>query len=136
MVKVARTEVRAILIMGGIMEYLDTFFQQYLETALWSSTDDQGKPMDDTYSVSDISEESKTEAREQCQAFISLNAKDLEQHGDAGQAGHDFWLTRNGHGAGFWDRGLGDLGDRLSAASKSYGESDLYIGDDGRVHIS
>ena len=20
------------------------------------------------------------------------------------QAGHDFWLTRNGHGAGFWDR--------------------------------
>lgn len=20
------------------------------------------------------------------------------------QAGHDFWLTRNGHGTGFWDR--------------------------------
>lgn len=23
---------------------------------------------------------------------------------DAAQAGHDFWLTRNGHGTGFWDR--------------------------------
>jgi hypothetical protein len=36
--------------------------------------------------------------------------------------GHDFWLTRNGHGAGFWDRGLGELGERLSAAARVYGE--------------
>ena len=26
---------------------------------------------------------------------------------------HDYWLTRNGHGVGFWDRGLGPVGDRL-----------------------
>ena len=50
-------------------------------------------------------------------------------------AGHDFWLTRCGHGAGFWD------GDRpepaatvLTKASKAYGEVDLYIGDDGKVY--
>lgn len=30
------------------------------------------------------------------------------------RAGHDLWLTRNGHGAGFWDRDLGELGDRLT----------------------
>ena len=40
---------------------------------------------------------------------------------DAGQVGHDFWLTRNGHGAGFWDRGLGEIGDRLTKAAEVYG---------------
>jgi len=33
------------------------------------------------------------------------------------QAGRDFWLTRNGHGAGFWDRdalAADDLGRQLS----------------------
>ena len=28
--------------------------------------------------------------------------------------GHDLYLTIAGHGVGFWDRGLGDLGDKLS----------------------
>lgn len=50
-------------------------------------------------------------------------------------AGHDFWLTRNGHGAGFWDRGLGDVGVTLSAACRPYGESNLYIGDDGKLYV-
>ena len=38
-------------------------------------------------------------------------------------AGHDFWLTRNGHGAGFWD---GDWpafqGEMFTNISKSFGE--------------
>ena len=42
------------------------------------------------------------------------------------QGGHDFALTRNHHGAGFWDRGMGDLGDRLTDACRPYGESDAY----------
>jgi hypothetical protein len=45
--------------------------------------------------------------------------------------GHDFALTRNGHGAGFWDRGLGELGDRLTTAAKVYGESSVYVNDGG-----
>lgn len=36
-------------------------------------------------------------------------------------------LTRNGHGAGFWDRGLGALGTELTNACKPYGGVDLYI---------
>lgn len=38
--------------------------------------------------------------------------------------GHDYYLTREGHGAGFWDRGLGLLGDYLSAIAKSAGSAD------------
>jgi hypothetical protein len=44
--------------------------------------------------------------------------------------GHDFLLTRDGHGAGFWDRGLGELGEYLTQLTKPYGESDDLF-DDG-----
>jgi hypothetical protein len=48
-------------------------------------------------------------------------------------------LTRNGHGAGFWNRFYGDqpatkLGRALSDAAKVYGSCDLYIGDDGQIY--
>ena len=45
--------------------------------------------------------------------------------------GHDLHLTAQGHGTGFWDRGLGDLGDRLAAASKSFGHYDCTISEEG-----
>jgi hypothetical protein len=54
---------------------------------------------------------------------------------DAEKAGHDFWLTRNGHGAGFWDRNLGGIGDKLTKACE-YDECNLYVGDDGKIHVS
>lgn len=57
-----------------------------------------------------------------------------DQYGDE-QIGHDFWLTRNGHGAGFWDRGLGELGDKLTELCKQFGESNLYVGDDGKLYV-
>lgn len=41
------------------------------------------------------------------------------------QAGHDFWLTRNGHGAGFWDRGR-ERGDYLTEQCRPYGEQRLW----------
>lgn len=43
----------------------------------------------------------------------------------AKQMGHDFSLTRNGHGAGFWDRGTGALGDWLTRCAQSFGTSSL-----------
>lgn len=60
-------------------------------------------------------------------------ARDLVGIG-AGQIGYDFNLTRNRHGAGFWDRGLGEAGDRLTAMCRPYGEFVLYVGSDGTLH--
>jgi len=52
------------------------------------------------------------------------------------QAGHDLWLTRNGHGAGFWDRDLGEAGDKLTELSKEMGELTLLQGDgDGKLYF-
>jgi hypothetical protein len=52
------------------------------------------------------------------------------------QAGHDFWLTRNGHGAGFWD---GDWPEpaatELTDAAHAAGEISAYLGDDGFIHL-
>ena len=42
-------------------------------------------------------------------------------------AGHDFALTRNGHGTGFWDRGMGEMGDMLTEECKPYGEHRVII---------
>ena len=115
------------------------FFAGYVTCALWSSTDDEGNPLDDNFGAEDIGDDTDRTMREDCADFMRANAADLaammEATGrDMSSMGHDFWLTRNGHGAGFWDRGAGDVGDRLTDACKAHGEVDLYIGDDGKVH--
>lgn len=44
--------------------------------------------------------------------------------------GHDIALTVNRHGAGFWDRGFGDLGDRLTTAAHKMRHYNVYVEDD------
>jgi len=118
---------------------MDAFTRGYLECALWSSNDESdesgGEPLDANYSVEDFAPEALAEAEKDCADFQEANAADLETTGaDDERNGHDFWLTRNGHGAGFWDRGYGEVGERLTKASKVYGGVDLYVGNDGMVH--
>ena len=114
---------------------MQTFIDAYIECALWSSIGENDEPLDDNYGPEDIAPETLKTMRADCEDFQVLcgdliDSADMEES----QAGHDFWLTRNGHGAGFWDRGLGDVGEKLSEAAKVYGEFYLYIGDDGRIH--
>lgn len=52
------------------------------------------------------------------------------------KAGQDFWFTRNGHGTGYEDRGLGPVGDTLVAAARKYGEITLYRGGDEKLYFS
>lgn len=112
---------------------LDKFIAAYVECALWSSTDDDGEPLDSNYSADNIAPESLREMIEDCRAFQADQLADLADI-SLEQAGHDFWLTRNRHGAGFWDRGLGDVGQRLTKAAHIWGSVDLYVGDDGRIY--
>jgi hypothetical protein len=109
--------------------------QSYLETALWSSTDPEtDEPLDQNYSVSDFSRESRSAALRDVASFMSHHHADLAASGlSPERIGHDFWLSRNGHGAGFFDEGLGALGDRLQKAAKVYGSVDLYA-HRGKIH--
>lgn len=128
---------------------LEAFFHAYQEAALWSSTDEStpegGEPFDANYSTDDIAPAALADMLEDCTAFIADNLADLQQYAEHfkycedvtgyAMAGHDFWLTRNGHGAGYWDRGVGAVGEHLSEAAKVWGTSDLYVGDDGKIHV-
>jgi hypothetical protein len=124
-------------------EVPDAFTRQYIETALWSSNDNAddsgGDPLDKNYSPSDITVDTLHTMIEDCEKFQTENAPMLlrayaegrgrdRAHYDATSAGHDFWLTRNGHGAGFWDGDLPkDVGEALTKASRKFGEFDLDV---------
>jgi hypothetical protein len=117
----------------------EDFFSGYITAALWSSMDDDGNSMSEGYSEDDIDAETLLTMQEDCARFMRENATDLAKmaamtSATMGDLGYDFWLTRNGHGAGFWDRGAGEIGERLSAAACAYGCIDLYIGDDGKIY--
>ena len=124
---------------------MDDFTQAFFVAALWSSNDESddngGEPMDRNYGIDDFDPKCRAALEAECAAF----QRDYAEHivgcarrcgySDDAMAGHDFWLTRNDHGAGFWD---GDWPEPaatvLTKASKAYGEVDLYIGDDGKVY--
>lgn len=112
----------------------------YIETALWSTNDEStesgGYPLDQNYSAEDLAPECAEEFEEDVTNFIELlKTEGVDTSGISDEMlGYDFWLDRNGHGAGFWDRGLGDLGDRLSKLCEPFGEVYLYVGDDGQLH--
>ena len=106
---------------------MDVFTQAYVEAALWSSTY-HNEFLDANYGVSDIDDETLQKMMKDCEKFQESNLKDIESNLKV--AGHDFWLTRNHHGAGFWD---GDweqpAADRLTNASHVFGEVNLYVSD-------
>jgi hypothetical protein len=107
---------------------MDSFLQGYTECALWCSDDDNGEPLDRNYSPTDIDSATLTKMEADCNDFQQSQAELLEQSGlDDAHAGHDFWLSRCGHGSGFFDRGLGEVGDKLQAAARVYGEVNLHV---------
>ena len=125
------------------------FVAAYLECALWAETahgvpEDSGDGTWDTsfesygLTLDDISASAKRKAMRDCISFVVENQRRLYRLVDSRKAswqqlGHDFWLNRNRHGAGFWDRGYGSTGNKLSEASHVYGSVDLYVSDNGSI---
>ena len=119
------------------MSDLEDCLQQYLETALWSSTDSDGNPLDNVFDESGVDAATKKEMLRDCSKFMQKNKDLLDESGlSASDIGHNFWLSRNGHGAGFFDKGLGEVGKKLQKAAKDFGSYDLIVGDDGYIHGS
>lgn len=124
------------------------FLRGYVAALLWTSTDEvDGETVNlDQY---ETSTQAGDHCRAACLAFFEANRADIDaaalaydrsnsDGADTGYdyAGHDFALTRNGHGAGYWDGDLPEeLGARLTEAAKQVGECWPYLGDDGTVYI-
>ena len=117
---------------------MSKFLNAYITCALWSSTDDSDDALDSNFCKEDIDADSIMLMTVDCYNFYHKNLDiilELPESYSYAQVGHDFWLTRNGHGVGFWDRGLGRLGSILSRRARAEGEVYLFV-ENNKVHYS
>ncbi len=104
------------------------FMTGYLETAEWlwpDPRDNQEGEGIDRAKVRGWAHKAVKAMHADCRDFFNANRADLAAYvADHGwnRAGGDFFLSREGHGAGYFDRGAGPVGDRLQAAAEVYGE--------------
>jgi hypothetical protein len=121
---------------AGSMPSLDEFTKAYVAAALFSSTNpdsDTDAALDDDFGPEHIATDTLQQMIADCALFQKYYGHLFEN--SESDAGHDFWLTRVGHGAGFWDGDWEDeIGKTLTEASKSFGNVDLLVGDDGFIH--
>lgn len=119
-------------------EGMNPFLSAYIMAIYFTETGDGDQPDSEVQMSDDLFDSAYSE----CFAFQSVNAwlltEAYEREGyDEARAGHDFWLTRNGHGAGFWCRDeltANDLGDKLADAARAFGVCEVYEGDDGLLY--
>lgn len=114
---------------SNIIDSFDEFTTAYIHCALWAENDDNGEQFNSNWKMSDFSVESLLAIKQECEEFQKQNSELLDQvynlypnatcldHAKA-FAGHDYWLSRNGHGTGYCDRELGDIGEQLHDACK------------------
>jgi hypothetical protein len=118
-----------------------------IETLLWCSIDGD-EPLDKNYDISNIAasdiERLSTEFytfREAADAVAFAVDMDtaLEEfgplHHDVDSVAYDYILTRNHHGAGFWDGDWAEIGDQLTELAQKLPEIEPYVGDDGVVYL-
>jgi hypothetical protein len=113
---------------------------QLIETLLWSSTDDNGNPLDS--GDYEASQELRDQLETDYQEFIDslpegFNAEDhfTGSGNTTEQLAHDYIMTRNQHGVGFWDGDWGkEIGDLLTKLAQSKPEIKAYVGDDGLIY--
>lgn len=109
--------------MSPMKNTLNPFVKAYVEAALWTSLDENEQPLDKNFGPDDIAVETLEQMKSDCAAFRADNEELLEKSGlSLERQGHNFWLSRNGHGAGFFD----DNQYKLQRAAKVWGEFNLY----------
>ena len=141
-----------------LFDEADEFTRGYIACALWVSVGigdpDLWAPVEDgeigpqgitdEHAPSDIAIETMLEMLADCATFqrgcpyitdeFYIGEAKL-RYSVADLAGHDFWLTRNGHGGNFLD---GDwkmpAAQQLYKAAQKYNECYLYVGDDGLIY--
>ena len=116
----------------------------YIEAMLWS------EELDDRFAEGDVTPEAEAEIRGAIMEFVAnaetcgllnITGRSWWVQTDPGSVpegmplddlGRDIYFTRNHHGVGFWDRGLGKAGDELTDLAQKLGESWPYVTDDER----
>jgi hypothetical protein len=123
---------------------LDAFTRGYIEAMFFTETGSGDDEELEHVTFADMAPETLDKITTDCAKFQADNRALLDRafdmgfaqgHYDAESAGNDFWYTRNGHGVGYWDRDLGQVGDDLRDACKVWSGVTLYLGDDDKLYL-
>ena len=133
----------------------------YLRSVLWADVDDAGRPLERTFRVESFTDEAVQAVRQDVEDFYGANRRALCAWTTPDDAGHMFHLSRNRYVAAFeekvrpgventpgyraragisraqarsWLRFNAAM-ERLNQAARVYGSLEVYIGDDGRLHV-
>lgn len=118
---------------------LDAILDGYLACAAWCGVTANVEGDSVEVDADQFDPEAKAEARTDIVDFVQGNPADVREYLDQrapADLGGDFFLSRNRHGTGFWDRGLGALGNRLHEAATVYGETNYWLRQDDPVVVS
>lgn len=94
--------------------------QAYLEAALWADWPEEDG---DTPTIYQIAPNALAQATSDVQRFshlVASEARDDAEEYDATDMGRLLWLTRNGHGSGFWEydsypKSFSDIASKMGA---------------------
>lgn len=125
-------------------EMVEPALTGYLDSALFSSHDEDGVSYQERFEASDFSEEARNSAREDVKPMLvaaltlMLEFPAARDIWTAGGLGFDFWLTRNRQGAGFTYRvssphPAAEFGRRMRDFSHTYGSLDIVENSDGTL---
>ena len=114
---------------------LSSFERGYIETAMWLLTDDDGHSLD-YLGLHDVGAGALASMHEDCENFHKLCEEVGLDLRDNYSGGHDFYLTRNRHGAGFWEGPWGESGPFLADLAHTFGKTSWYLGDDNMIHVA
>lgn len=110
----------------------------YLEAAIFTEQerleDEVGGDID--FSIDSFEYDSWSQAYNDIVKFVKMAGQDAIQEviNEKGldQLGYDLWMTRNGHGVGFWEDSY-EHEDQLMKAAEALRGVDLYVTDEGEL---
>lgn len=118
------------------MDVPKDFLKGYLEAALWTAMKQETAESEIVsydalrdIAIDELPESIVDSARNDCESFLCIlsdaQVETLSQ--DFARAGMDFYLTRNRHGAGFWDSALWDKEDGKLFSAHSHTHGSWYL---------
>ncbi len=123
-------------------DYIDNMTRAFLECAAWADCPEDSD-------ANTFTKQTRKQAYQYCKRFVKTNQTLVNEYMNAPQnpwlkseewrryqeLGHDLWLTVQGQGAGFWDRGLGALGERLTDVCRAMPSLNLYVSRQNKISI-
>ncbi len=116
---------------------LDGFTQGYLRCALWATNNVHGEPLDEQFTIEDFEAASLDVAIKDCDSFRKAAGVRLTtgpfMYAHAATVGHNFWLSRNGHGTGLWAMFDHPSCEEVHKIALAYGEKHVFTSYDHGV---